>query len=263
MEAFKPPEYTPWLESMLPSFEQRFGVANAVAKAEEYYHKKYLVPMEAFNQGYAAAVAAAQRAALLVQDQPEPAALAATDAVASSAANAAANAAPPAAPEELPWWATDTSSWWSADAGSHAPPEPSVPPPLPPPASPPSAPMADDAGWARSDWSDWSEQEWKDWKEWTPSTSQSSSWQKPAQKKQRKELPQDPQEYVKHCYAKATEWTSAKNRTGWLNKTTPLVYHLLKDTQKDYEVAMKIAADYSGDKLIENMIHLYGKHLKD
>ena len=74
-------------------------------------------------------------------------------------------------------------------------------------------------------------------------------------------MPSDPREYAELCVAKATEWITAKNRTGWLNKITPLIYHLGQDTDADRESAHKIAASFMGGKDIDNMLVIYKRHL--
>ena len=126
-----------------------------------------------------------------------------------------------------------------------------------------------DAAWNEAD-DDWHE----GWKSSTSSwrkddaQSQGSRRQRSERSDQRehkrhKIVHRDDPDYVKHCSAKATEWYTAKNRTGWLNKITPLIYHMLKDHDKDWEVAVNIAKVYSEDSKVENLIHLYGRHLKD
>lgn len=90
--------------------------------------------------------------------------------------------------------------------------------------------------------------------------SRDDSWE---ERKRHKVVHHDDPEYVKHCSAKAVDWYTARNRTGWLNKITPLIYHMLKGKDKDWEIAVNIAKDYSDDKQVENLIHLYGRHLKD
>jgi hypothetical protein len=261
----QPPEYTSWLDNALPSFVQKFGDEQAVSMAEKYYHKQFLLPIEIYNAGFQAARAAAlSRATLQGSEVAAPGAPAAPafqfdpdvlQGLGSVEAIVAAVSARPAEPARPPAAAASTV------AAPAAPSSVAVP-------RPSSTADVTDSSWSDNDW------QWNDG--WGGSSQSSGTrdaqWQQSSSgwsedgwraKKQKKELPTDPEEYKKFALAKAVDWYTARNRTGWLNKSAPLVYHLLKETDADYEVALKIAAEYSDEKLMESMIRLYGKHLKE
>lgn len=304
-----PPPYEQWLVAVLPQFEQRFGMHQAVQMAEAYYQKKYLGPIEAYNLGFAAAQAQAAAAALLVGPvdaafPPAPPAVSLGPAVqlddrllasiptldASSAAGPPAavslacdsqrQAEPTSGPEVRPryhgggaglpqdgGWAssggTSADSSWKDDSAWHSGPSGSADAAW-------QASGSADPAWQGSDWKEsdsawhktsswdkddtWSEGSRKRWSE------HADQWQ---ERKKQKVVHRDDPDYVKHCSAKAVEWYTAKNRTGWLNKITPLVYHTLKGHDKDWEIAVNVAKAYSDDKQVEQLIHLYRRHLKD
>ena len=255
LEQLQPPEYTLWLEAVHAEFVAKFGEEQAVSMAEKYYYKKYLMPIEIYNAGYAAARAAAEAAAAAAPVVPAaPAFVLEEDLLRSVASTSASSGSQrpiePAVPP-TPAWA--------------APAAPAVDPPLPPPVGTPPN-RWDSENWSNNDW------RWKDdsagsshggWEESKQGWSDDGWRSSKRQRKEPKELPTDPEEYKKLAFSKAVDWYTARNRTGWLNKCAPLVYHLLKETDADYEVALKVAAEYSEDKLMESLIHLYGRHLKD